>query len=71
MTTYVGDSLQSVTTSKPAVNDVVTQADINDVTFKAMLAILDDLTDHTHIFYDDYSTACNCNCNCNCTRGIL
>ena len=39
--------------------------------FQEMLAILGDLTNHTHIFYDDYGSACNCNCNCNCTRGSL
>jgi len=44
---------------------------IDRATYKNMLDILDELTNHTHIFFDDYSTACNCNCNCNCTRGIL
>ena len=44
---------------------------IDRATYKDMLDILDQLTGHTHIFFDDYSTACNCNCNCNCTRGIL
>ena len=44
---------------------------IDRATYKNMLDILDELVDHTHIFFDDYSTACNCNCNCNCTRGIL
>lgn len=44
---------------------------IDKDTYQGMLDILDDLTDHTHIFFDDYTTACNCNCNCNCTRGIL
>lgn len=40
-------------------------------TFLQMLDILENLTDHTHIFYDDYSTACQCNCNCACGRGGL
>lgn len=39
--------------------------------FDQMLNVLNELIDHTHIFYDDYSTACNCNCNCACTRGTL
>jgi len=38
-------------------------------TFQQMLNILDNLTDHTHIFYDDYTSVCNCNCNCQCGRG--
>ncbi len=40
-------------------------------TFQQMLQILDDLTDHTHVIYDDYSTACNCNCACSSGRGIV
>lgn len=40
-------------------------------TFKQMLDILDALTDHTHVFYDDYSTNCNCNCACACGRGTV
>jgi hypothetical protein len=36
-----------------------------------MINVLEDLLNHTHLFYDDYGTACNCNCNCNCTRGSL
>ena len=39
--------------------------------FQEMLNVLDDLVNHTHIFYDDYGSACNCNCNCQCTRGSL
>lgn len=38
-------------------------------TYQQMLSILEDLTDHTHTVYDDYTA--NCNCNCNCSRGIL
>jgi hypothetical protein len=45
--------------------------DITPDTFLQMLNILENLTDHTHIFYDDYGTACNCNCACACGRGIL
>ena len=45
--------------------------DITANTFLQMLTILDNLTDHTHVFYDDYSTNCNCNCNCACGRGSL
>jgi hypothetical protein len=45
--------------------------DVDANSFTQMLNVLNELIDHTHIFYDDYSTACNCNCNCACTRGIL
>jgi hypothetical protein len=45
--------------------------DITTDTFLQMLQVLDNLTDHTHIFYDDYSTNCNCNCACACGRGIV
>jgi hypothetical protein len=37
--------------------------------FIQMLNILDNLTDHTHIFYDDYTSVCNCACQCQCGRG--
>jgi len=65
------EDLQNKTTSQPAVVTVTSMDDVDDATYKAMLDILDDLTDHTHIFFDNYTTACNCNCNCNCTRGIV
>ena len=52
-------------TSKAVGDDITTD------TFIQMLNILDNLTDHTHVFYDDYSTNCNCNCNCACGRGGL
>lgn len=45
--------------------------EVTPTTFIQMLNILDNLTDHTHVFYDDYSTNCNCNCNCACGRGSL
>lgn len=42
-------------------------------TVSQMANALQALLSHTHVFYDDYGTACNCNCNCNCqcTRGSL
>ncbi len=67
----MAESLGNKSTSKPFVDDVTDPDDIDAATFRAMLDILDNLTNHTHIFYDDYSTACNCNCNCDCTRGIV
>lgn len=45
---------------------------VDDATYQQMLDILADLTDHTHIFFDDFNTACNCNCNCTCCiRGMV
>ena len=44
---------------------------IDRATYKNMLDILDELVDHTHIFFDDSRNASHCHYNCNCTRGIL
>jgi hypothetical protein len=38
-------------------------------TFQQMLQILDDLTDHTHTVYDDYTAVCECQCQCACACG--
>lgn len=57
--------------SAPAVATVAAGAQVSVATYQSMLNVLNELVSHTHIFYDDYSTACNCNCNCNCSRGIL
>ena len=65
------ENLSTVNTVAPAVSNKSPTDEIDDATFQQMLDVLDELVDHTHIFYDDYSTACNCNCNCACTRGIL
>lgn len=65
------EPLESKVTSAPAVTTVSSGGNIDDQTFQQMLAVLNELVSHTHIFYDDYSTACNCNCNCDCTRGII
>lgn len=65
------EPLADETTAAPAVPTVTTGDSVNAATFQDMLAVLNELVAHTHIFYDDYSTACNCNCNCACTRGIL
>ena len=65
------EDLDPKVVSAPAVTTVTTGEEIDDKTFQDMLAVLNELVSHTHIFYDDYSTACNCNCNCACTRGIL
>lgn len=61
------------TTSQPATGSVTPGTDVvDDATYQQMLDILKDLTNHTHIFYDDYGTACNCNCNCTCCiRGMI
>jgi hypothetical protein len=60
-------------TSQPATGEVNQGTGVvDDATYQQMLDILKDLTNHTHIFYDDYGTACNCNCNCTCCiRGMV
>jgi hypothetical protein len=66
---------EPVGTSNPpppgtATLSVKTQGDpLTPDKMKEMLDVLEGLLNHTHIFFDDYGTACNCNCNCNCTRG--
>lgn len=42
---------------------------IDNQTFKDMVAILKDLRTHTHQYYDDYTTACECQCACQ--RGTI
>jgi hypothetical protein len=64
-----GNENTSTATSGVTVNSKTAGDTISADTFQQMLSILDNLTDHTHIFYDDYSTACNCNCACACGRG--
>jgi hypothetical protein len=61
----------SEATSGVSVDDKEAGDTIQSDQFIQMLNILDNLTDHTHIFYDDYTSACNCNCNCACGRGSL
>jgi len=61
-----GSGQSGVVVQPKAVGDTITPD-----TFLQMLTILDNLTDHTHILYDDYSTNCNCNCACACGRGGL
>jgi len=50
----------------PNIGDPITVGVFHD-----MIACLDALVSHTHVYYDDYGTACNCWVNNNCTRGIL
>lgn len=57
--------------STPPATPVAVGDQVSPATFQQMLNILNELVAHTHLFYDDYSTACNCNCNCACTRGTL
>jgi len=71
MTTSAEKDLSSVASTKNAVPSEAANQPVDDATYQQMLAILQELTDHTHVFYDDYTTACDCNCNCDCTRGII
>lgn len=66
------NKVEDTTTTQPAVTEVNPGDQVDDATYQQMLNILKDLTNHTHIFYDDYNTACNCNCNCTCCiRGMV
>jgi len=38
-------------------------------TFRQMVNILKDMREHTHQYYDDYTTVCQCQCACN--RGTV
>lgn len=67
----MAENVTGTSVSNPAVSGVGATGDITTTTYIQMLNILDELVSHTHIFYDDYTTACNCNCDCDCTRGIL
>lgn len=43
--------------------------EISADTFRQMLTILKDMRNHTHQYFDDYSTACECQCAC--SRGTI
>lgn len=65
-------AVENTTTKDTAAGSVTTKSTGNTISadaYNQMVAILEELTDHTHVYYDDYSTACNCNCNCN--RGTV
>lgn len=58
-------------TFEPVIPSVTPGQDVSAATFINMIDVLNELVSHTHVFFDDYSTACNCNCNCACSRGII
>lgn len=59
------------TTVEPVIANVAAGQEVTAATFINMIDVLNELVAHTHVFFDDYSTACNCNCNCACSRGII
>ncbi|TPG60125.1 hypothetical protein [Ewingella americana] len=66
------DTMQPYT--PPQIGGVTAGAEANaQAAPKEIANLLDSLLNHTHVYLDDYGTACNCNCNCNCncTRGII
>ena len=67
------DFVSTQTTAVAAPTAPAPQTTMQQASIDQMLNVLDALLSHTHVFYDDYGTACNCNCNCNCncTRGSL
>jgi len=38
-------------------------------TYQTMMDVLNQLVNHNHTFYDDYTTVCDCQCQCQCGRG--
>lgn len=58
----MSENLSTKTTTTAAVTNVIAGHTVSAATFQQMLSILNELASHTHIMYDDYSTACNCNC---------
>lgn len=65
-------AVENTSTKDTSAGSVTNKNNTNTITassYNQMVAILEELTDHTHIYYDDYSTACNCNCDCN--RGTV
>jgi hypothetical protein len=70
MATYQSDTTASTQSSSPAPAAVSAgTTPVNSTTFQQMLQILEDLNDHTHTVYDDYTSVCQCQCAC--SRGIL
>ncbi len=63
----MADILQPSISPEPDAIPPITGTTITQTTIDQMTNVLDSLLSHTHVFYDDYGTACNCNCNCNCT----
>ena len=66
------------TTTTSATLDVTTSTtakgqgqQIAAIDFTTMLSVLSQLTNHNHVFYDDYTTVCDCQCQCDCSRGTL
>jgi len=75
MVTTTPENTSTTTTAvEPSAAAPATTDPVDAETYRQMLEILKDLTDHSHTFFDDYGTACQCNCNCNCTcctRGMV
>lgn len=66
------DNTSNVAQAAPAAIPTVNTGDeISQDKMNQMINVLENLLSHTHVFVDDYGTACNCNCNCNCTRGTI
>ena len=65
------ENTSTKTVDAPAVAEKSTGDTISADTFRDMLDVLEDLADHNHIFYDDYTTVCECQCQCACSRGTI
>jgi len=65
---------ENTSTSNVDAGEVSSKSATDDITadtFNDMLDVLEDLANHNHIFYDDYTTVCECQCACACGRGTL
>ena len=67
-TENVSDYVDSNQPPADATKDVTI---IGQQNYQTMLTILQNLSTHNHIFYDDYTTVCDCQCQCNCNRGTV
>lgn len=58
------ESLSSLLVASPAAVTVAQNAAISSSNYSALLNILDDLVDHTHLFTDDYADYVAPHSNC-------
>lgn len=69
------DTTTSYNSSASTASEPSAGSDMSRATIDQMLGIMDTLLSHTHVFFDDYATACDStpttNCASTCTRGTL
>lgn len=60
----MAENTSAWTSTKAAIGEKNTGDEITATTFIQMIEVLEELSSHSHIFYDDYSTVCQCQCQC-------